>query len=431
MFTLAINCNGQDNLIQLIDDQGNKASFPESFVLQNKTIKNMMEDISDALTQGYMRSTIEEGLIESKTYELPRDIPIFEINELYINSLDDFKNISLRKLVDVFLYAEKLENTHLETKILKEIHKKLIHLPPDDQDVQYAREILSQRLGYIQEVVGSALLLKTTNILNKELVSSQFKDLLTDYTVQKFSKVQYNFENPTTNLPNVFFAVPITPPEHAGYFLLFEKPKGFFWKNRYVHLQHLRDRYALAYEYEQPGYLSNFDWNQVRYLAYNNASLHLKTLAFAIPGKIAISLISYGTNHESKLLNLNKIKSNALCTHITFSYDSKKLSCIVDKKPYIIDITTNKITPITIPADIFSSILITDSILLVRTIQGNTYSYNLNTKQLIYLPPLDIDYFTVGYKERDRVLVLGFRQATDSLGKLTIEEVSASIELYT
>lgn len=420
----------QENLIQLVDDQGNKSYFPESFVEQNEVMRDFMYDVPFA-----------------ETYLLPQKIPIKKVNELYVDSLLDFENIPLRTLADHFVYADKLGNETLRAKLKQLIFEKLQNPMVDNSDAQYAREILAFYLAKSPEEaenIEAAFLLENTNTLHKNLDPSVFRNILLKQFKQRGSQHQnlnVIFTLPQTDQTSILSDYSITK-NLKGTYLAFTQYlssssydfwylDNFYWKINTFLIWDLFNR---------------FSYDQIYRFSYDN---NYKVIVFAVPGKLLIAPPPFYYNlpdtiarflssrlaqetYKPQILQLTSIKSNAICSHIAFSYDNKKLSIIVDNKPYIIDIATKKIRPVNISTDIFSSILISDSILLVRTTKGNTYAYDLVTNQLTHLPNVDIDYFTVCYQQEDnRVLVLGLRQSTDALENIIIDNASEYINLTT
>jgi WD40 repeat protein len=159
-------------------------------------------------------------------------------------------------------------------------------------------------------------------------------------------------------------------------------------------------------------------------LAYNFAN---DRFAFAMPGKIAISS---NKTLPSTVVTLDAIKPKAICSHLAFSDDNTKLTCVADGKIYIIDINSKVIAPIDVSAPIFSGILISHLLYFI-TINGNTYLYNLRKRKLMHLDKMiDLDYFTTGTMlDNEHILFYGLSQGVNADNLPEIKPVSGTVKI--
>jgi hypothetical protein len=430
------NNAGSPITIQLIDESGNKKDFDKNFVLQNKVIDNLIEDLPG---QSY--------------YQIPERISMDQFSRFYADSLNGFKDtaehaISLRTLADYFVYADKLENDVLKKNLENVIHAKISNPPSKitkewKNDVAYAEEHLSHYLAIPKKnfLINLAIYkaneeMRQPNATHKKLNPNEFHQHLRESARKKNNWLQILLQqDPSTQ---IIFALPesanndtsINDASIVEYTILKDPDIRLVWFNKNTNRQRTKNFTYLDERYwniNKKGFFnfSGFDWEKVYLMANTNNN---NQLAFAIPGSIAITPKPLQNSPQSKVISLKTIQTKALPSHLAFSCDGRLLSCIINNEPYIINIATKKIIPTHLP-DVFSSILISDSLLLIRTLSGTTYAYNIISKQLTPIPTSVIDYFTVCYQNENSVLVVGLKETTDGQGQTIIETISETIDL--
>jgi hypothetical protein len=396
--------------VTLEDKDRVTAAFPKDFIDQNETLRLAIEDFPG-----------------EATYHLPESISMKEFIDYYDTAKELDKNAiapankpSLKDLVHYAAYSELLENTDLRKKILFLIHQKLAALPEKNPDVIYAKKLFPQYFrssekDFKKEIIELAQINNTESRKFQEQFLEQFKQ---NNWVQRLLKQDPNAE--------IVFALPIaaatTIPEdivEVEYTIIKDPDTRLLWDQKKTQRHTTRNFTQLDdkfWQVNKKGFFkgSSFNWDKVYMMAYNNT--HEK-LAFAIPGKIAITPMPLRTSPPSSVINLKSIQSNAVCSHIAFSCDSNTLTCVIKNKIYIIDIAKNKITPVSLPVpiDILSTILISDTLLMIRDIHDITYSYNLKTNHLQSVPDAKIDYFVVCHPLTDKVLLLGLAKQKDGI----------------
>lgn len=402
--------------ITIIDDYGVSRDFPKSFVDQHTVLKHIQEDLPGA-----------------QAYQLPERIPMKTFEQMYIDSLNNFAKTSIHDLVDYIVYADKLDNAKLqstlEKALLSKLHNQPLHPTKQwDQERKYVEEILPHFLSLPQEQFTEHLVLDRTNIRNKILNPKDFHQQLLDQTKKKNNWMQILLQKDPSN--EIIFSLPATPTAEGQpieYSIIKDPDTRLMWDKKNTHTSKTFSYLDKKYWNVNQGFFkfSKIDWDSIYIMAYSN---NHEQLAFALPGKIVITPKPLSDKPKSSIITL---KSKESCTHLAFSCDGKKLSCVVDDKIYIIDLATNKVASITFPTAIFSSIMATDTHLLIRTNYGNTYAYNLKTHQLIHIPDATIDYFTACYAKDRTILVQGLKEVVDSQGNKLIEASEETIDTST
>ncbi len=156
--------SAQERFIEIVDDAGQKASFPESFIKQSEA----------------MRAIIEEGRPEyQEPYSLPANIPLSVIKKMYESSKNNFSEKYLIVLVTYYAYAHKLLASSLEKKIITRMYDMFydsffLKNKEPEYEIKYARSILDHYMG----LASNEEILKSTNILRKKLSPDVFQATL-------------------------------------------------------------------------------------------------------------------------------------------------------------------------------------------------------------------------------------------------------------
>ncbi len=415
------------------DEKDNQADFNAKFIHQNSVLHDLIEDFPG-----------------QNIYQLPERISMQQFTQFYTNALDGFQNTdSLHALTDYIIYADKLGNAEAQQTLESLIQKKLNNPPSKitkewKNDIEYAEKHLSHYLGLSKKNFSLNLAIQRaqekmlqSNQPKKQLNPVSFQQQFIDQVKRKNNWIQHLMrQDPSTE---IIYSLPdastVDLPENTPlveYTLIRDPDIRLVWSNKLTQRQRSKNFTYLDENYwkvNKKGLFKSksFDWDKVYMLAASNNN---SILAFAAPGSLAITARPVHAEPQSYVINLKSIQSNALCSHIAFSCDRTKVSCIVNNEPYIIDLATKTITPTHIP-HAFSSILVSNRILLIRTLNGNTFTYDLATKQLNPLTDSTIDWYLNCYAKDDTVLVVGIQQSTDDKNQSQFEVVSQSIDLTT
>jgi hypothetical protein len=368
--------------IQIADEQDNTALFPIEFVKQNQVLSDIMEDLPD-----------------QSSYQLPELITIENFKHFYEASKNNFKDTPLHALIDYYVYADKLDNNTLENILIPLIFSKLSGLSEKDKDYQYAKEILEDRNPEKFELLPIAVLDKK---VNKILEPQAFQQLIKDLFISKnpsflsANDIVYIYLDLNPRSLEVNYKIiskdgklyePIYSIENKAFTLTFNSPS--------------QGSQSLVYDLENTFKEKSFDW-KATYIFTVKSDYYKKYFVFVSPDKLAISIgAGYRpTSYETMVIELPDLLKIQKCTYIAFSSDKKKLTAIFNGKVYIIDYSNKQFTPIELPMNVFSSILVdadtklrNNDTLLIRSSNGNTFTYDLREKHIKYFPLAQIDFY--------------------------------------
>lgn len=372
MFT-NMYCIAQD--VIFVDYLGNTGAFPREFIDQNKLLKK--------LVKSHPNEIIDLDTLSEK-------LTLVEFRDYYANSFNDFKDTNLKELVRDFTLADKLGNDAALEKLKWLILEKIEHTSPRDKLAIQAKNLLKN----IQTKTESLDTLKTiafTNKPRKKLDPQEFQNLVKKLALTKLchdslpinvtdSDIEY-----TTIIPqDTSWPVGIEGFETACHYITSDQNTKIISAGS-GHNMGLGIHYSVA---ELDNATKQINWNTIYMLAFD---VHGNS-AFVTPNKIAVLI---GKENKPYFVDLHKANLNdKKCTHLVFSHDSKVLTAVFNKKAYIIDYEKNTATPINLSMDIFSSIILKKGIILLRSTNGNTYTYNLKTNKLKYIPEAKVDFYT-------------------------------------
>lgn len=412
---------GNTNDIEIMDEKGNKDFYPQEFLEKSEYFKGVIE------------TNFQPPLL------IPTNISLSEMHNLYMDSLTDFSTSSLKQLFEYVTNANKILNHSLQEQLIKLLFKRLASNNPSPSDKQEAYAVLSHLFGIQKNDVDTKVTLLATDKKNKTLNITTFNEYFKSESIQDDlvpSNISYIAAMIYNKNHNESF-------ETTQYIAVFSDTirnmlRISFWNiDDPENLLQLNTQQFVTY-FKIP--LKKFNWKTINTIAFNNYG---KIAAFAnasfiiicpIPSNVTNNLLarmrqaimsSYSGSSmpTGKLLSLDN--SDYPCTHVAFSTDNNYLTYIKNGKCFIVSIEDGEIKPIDLPAKIFSSVLIDDT-LLIRTLHGNTYAYNIKTHKISHIPNVNIDYFSYAFlKTNGDVEIHGFYEnsATNQI-RPTIEKIN-------
>ncbi len=371
VFFLSIVCTIAQ-AIQIRDDQDTIESFPMEFIEQSDYFNGMMENPS-----------------YKQPFLLPSGISNYRFKEFFEQSKSKFEDIPLEKLTDYFVVANALIFNNIQNQLLKQIYDQLKQLPSTMSSVQAKKLAVKKALRNIFHLPYDNFDLALRKIifaeeynLNERMlhtISEKYPELV------KYSILSSLFIPETLEFKNII----ITQDNQNK--IIYVLPDGTFRITNSDLLKLLIPQH--------------FDISSVYLSAYSP----LADSALLNKDKILI-LHNHGPRTTRIILPLPK-ESNDPWFHVAFSPMDSKMTAVQNGNVFLIDYGKEKITKLNLPDQVLSSLLLSDDVILYRTVERKTYLFDLaqNTKKII---DSEIAYYTLAEEDQNSFNIYGLKKTS-------------------